>query len=156
MIVTFSALNRHREIEPNRHNAMQDFDVNVKLKLAAFWTAATFCYLYGDYFELYTPEKVTGLLSGDHVLNSPSALFIASLIMVIPPLMVVASLTLKPKANRVLNILFGAFFTLMMLLIAFGSLTPWYSFYVFLALVEALLTAAVVWNAWKWPKESDV
>ena len=134
---------------------MKDFEINIKVKLAALWTSATFCYLYGDYFELYTPEKVSSLISGEHVLNSPTFLFIASLIMVIPPLMIVLSLILKPFLNRVLNIIFGSIFTLMMILIAFGSLTPWYSFYVFLAIIESILTAVIVWNAYKWPKLSN-
>ena len=132
---------------------MKDFEINVKLKLAALWISATFCYLYGDYFELYTPGKIDSLLSGDNVLDSPEILLIAALVMVIPPLMVVASLMLKPKLNRWLNIVFGTIFTMLMLLIAVGSLTPWYSFYVFLALVESVLTALVVWHALKWPKE---
>jgi len=133
---------------------MKDFDINIKIKLAALWTSATFCYLYGDYFELYTPEKVNSLISGENVLNSPMTLFIASLIMVIPPLMIILSLILKPIPNRWLNIIFGSIFTIMMMLIAFGSLTPWYSFYVFLAIIESILTAAIVWNAYKWPKEN--
>lgn len=131
---------------------MKDFEVNLKVKLAALWTAVTFCYLYGDYFELYTPEKVQSLLSGDNVLNSPMILLVASVIMVIPPLMIVASIFLRPKPIKWLNIIFGTMFTIMMLLIAIGSLTPWYSFYVFLAIVEAMLTAIIVWNAYKWPK----
>ena len=132
---------------------MKDFEINVKLKLAALWISATFCYLYGDYFELYTPGKIDSLLSGDNVLDSPEILLIAALVMIIPPLMVVASLMLKPKLNRWLNIVFGTIFTMLMLLIAVGSLTPWYRFYVFLALVESVLTALVVWHALKWPKE---
>ena len=134
---------------------MKDFEINIKLKLAALWTAATFCYLYGDYFELYTPDKVESLISGENVLSSPMALFIASLIMVIPPLMIVASLLLKPKPNKWLNIIFGTIFTIMQILVAFGSITPWYSFYVFLAIVEAILTAVIVWNAYKWQRENS-
>ena len=133
---------------------MKDYPINIKIKLAALWTSATLCYLYGDYFELYTPEKVESLISGNNVLNSPSVLLIASTIMVIPPLMIVASLLLKPKLNKWLNILFGALFTIMMVFIAIGSLTPWYSFYVFLAIVESILTAIIVWTAINWPKES--
>jgi len=133
---------------------MKDFDINIKIKLAALWTSATFCYLYGDYFELYTPEKVNSLISGENVLDSPTTLFIASLIMVIPPLMIVLSLILKPILNRWLNMIFGSIFTIMMILIAFGSLTPWYSFYVFLAIIESILTTVIVWNAYKWPKEN--
>lgn len=133
-----------------------DFQINVKLKLAGFWTAATFCYLYGDYFELYTPEKVNSLISGDNILGNPLFLFIASVMMAIPPLMIIISLTLKPSINKWLNIVFGLFFTLIMLFIAVASFTPWYSFYVFLAIVEAILTALVVWNAIKWPRKQEV
>ena len=132
---------------------LTDFQINIKIKLAGFWIATTFCYLYGDYFELYTPEKVNSLISGENVLGSPFFLFIASLMMAIPPLMIVISLTLKPLINKWLNIVFGLFFTLLMILIAFASLTPWYSFYVFLAIVESILTAIIVWYAFKWPKD---
>ena len=138
----------------NKH-PLQDFEINPKIKLSALWAAATFCYLYGDYFELYTPEKVESLISGNNVLDSPMALFLASAILAIPSIMVVLSLVLKPVLNRWLNIIFGTLFTLMMVLIAVGSLTPWYTFYVFLAVVEAILTAVVVWTAWKWPRQAS-
>ncbi|MBK8504656.1 MAG: hypothetical protein IPL46_22075 [Saprospiraceae bacterium] len=134
---------------------MKDFDINIKIKLASLWTSVTFCYLYGDYFELYTPEKVDSLITGENVLNSPVFLFVASFIMAIPPLMIVFSIMLKPTINKWLNIVFGTIFTLMMVLIAVGSLTPWYGFYVFLAILESILTATIVWNASKWPKENS-
>lgn len=135
---------------------LQDFEINVKLKLAAFWTAVTFCYLYGDYFELYTPEKVNSLLSGNNILNSPLLLLIASLVMAIPPLMIILTLTLKPSINKWLNIIIGCIFTLMMVLVGAGSLTVWYSFYVFLAFLEATLTTIIVWKAIKWPRNEQV
>ena len=135
-----------------RTTPLIDYPINLKQKLAAFWAAATFCYLYGDYFELYTPEKVNSLLSGENVLGDPLYLFIASFMMAIPALMVVISISLKPRLNRLLNIFFGLFFTLIMLFIAVVSLTPWYSFYVFLAVVEATLTSIIVWIAVKWPR----
>lgn len=139
----------------NKKPVLKDFEINIKIKLAALWTATTFCYLYGDYFELYTPGKVESLVSGKNVLDSPAALFIASIILTIPSLMIILSLVLKPKINKVLNIVFGSLFTIMMVLIAIGSLTSWYTFYVFLAIVEAILTFVIVWKAFKWPKQAD-
>jgi hypothetical protein len=58
------------ENQPIR-SKFKDFEVNTKIKLAFLWTAVTLCYLYGDYFELYTPGKVEGLISGDNLLNTP-------------------------------------------------------------------------------------
>lgn len=134
---------------------LEEPKINVRLRLAALWTAATFCYLYGDYFELYTPGKVESLLSGESGLESPLILFIASVVMAIPPLMIVLSLSLRPKATRLLNIVVGVLFTVMMLLIAIGSLTSWYAFYVFLALLESVLTIIVVKTAWNWPRVEE-
>jgi hypothetical protein len=127
--------------------------VNIKIKLSAIWTSVVFCYLYGDYFELYVPDKIDSLLSGNNALDSPTKLFIASLILATPSLMIALSLLLKPKVNRMLNIVFGTLFTLMMLLIGFNSLTPWYSYYVFLAFLESLITCTIVWLAWYWPRK---
>ena len=139
----------------NKTKALIDFDINIKIKLAALWTATTFCYLYGDYFELYTPGKVESLISGENVLNSPLMLFIASIILAIPPLMIFLSLVLKPTINRILNIVFGLLFTIMMVLTAIDSFTPWYTFYVFLAIVEAILSIIIVWKAFKWPRQDE-
>lgn len=133
---------------------LKDFEVNTKIKLAGIWIAVTLCYLYGDYFELYTPEKVEGLLSGNSGLDSPLKLLFASIMMTVPALMVFLSLITKPGLNRWLNIIFGSIFTLIMVLIAIGSLTPWYSFYVYLALVESVLTFLIVRMAVQWPKTS--
>lgn len=133
-----------------------DFEVNIKLKLAMLWIATTFCYVYGDYFELYTPDKVEGLLNGNNGLESPVILFIASIVMTIPPVMILLSLVLKPRLNRVFNIIFGSLFTIMMVLIAVSSLTPWYTFYVYLAIVESILTSIIVWQAIKWPRSTTM
>jgi Family of unknown function (DUF6326) len=132
---------------------LQDFNINIKLRLAALWTSVTLCYLYGDYFELYVPEKTKGLVTGDNLLNSPLNLFLAALMLAIPAVMVFLSVALKPAVNKWLNIVFGIFFTLIMLLIAVTSLEPWRAFYVLLALVESILTSMIVWYAVKWPKE---
>jgi hypothetical protein len=67
--------------------------------------------------------------------------------------MVCLSIILKPTINKWSNIVFGIFFTAIMLLIATTSLTPWRTFYVFLAIVESIITSLIVWYAWRWPKQ---
>ena len=137
-------------------NSFEDFKINVKIKLSVLWTTVTLCYLYGDYFELYVPKKVEGFISGETGLDSPLKLFAASVLLAIPALMVFLSITLKPKINRWLNIIFAIFFTAIMVLIAFTSITPWRTFYVFLAIVESIVTSLIVWYAWKWPKQNPL
>lgn len=133
-------------------NNLSDFEINIKIKLAFLWAAVTLCYLYGDYFELYVPRKAAGLVSGDNLLNTPMKLLSASILLAIPAIMVFLSIILKPKLNRFLHILFGIFFTAIMVLIALSSLTAWKSFYVFLAILESSITSIIVIYAWKWPK----
>lgn len=133
-------------------NALEDTRVNIKIKLAALWASVTLCYLYGDYFELYVPQKTQGLVNGENLLDSPMKLFTAALLLAIPALMVSFSIFLKSSINRWLNIVTGLLFTAIMVLIAFTSLTPWRTFYVFLAIVESCITMMIVYYAWKWPK----
>jgi Family of unknown function (DUF6326) len=136
-------------------NDFEDIKVNIKIKLSALWTSVTLCYLYGDYFELYTPKKVEDLISGDNLLNSPTNLFAASVLLAIPAVMVGLSVLLKPSINRWLNIIFGLFYTGIMLLIAATSLEAWRAFYVFLAILESIITSLIVWYAWTWPKQDN-
>ncbi|MGH2666505.1 DUF6326 family protein [Flavobacterium sp.] len=135
-------------------NNLQDFKVNIKIKLSALWASVMFCYIYGDYFSLYVPQKIQGFISGNTLLNSPVKLFSASLLMAIPAVMIVLSIMLKPGINKLFNILFGIFYTAIMLLIAVTTIAPWWAFYVFLALVEVVITATIVWQAWHWPKNA--
>ncbi|MDG1572501.1 DUF6326 family protein [Robiginitalea sp. M366] len=127
--------------------------INIKIKLAALWTSVTLCYLYGDYFELYTPDKVESLISGENNLDNPVKLLIASIILAISSVMVAGSVILQSKINRILNIIFGSLFTIMMVIIGVLSTNEWYLFYVFLAFLESILTTMIVWHAWNWPKE---
>lgn len=131
---------------------LENTRVNIKFRLSALWTSVTLCYLYGDYFELYVPQKVEGMLNGENLLDSPGKLFAATAALAIPALMVFLSMQLRPSFSRILNIVTGLFFTVVTLLIAFTSIAPWRAFYVFLAITESVLTALIVWYAVKWPR----
>lgn len=133
-------------------NDFEDIKVNIKIKLSALWASVTLCYLYGDYFELYVPQKTQGLVNGVNLLDNPMKLFAASVLLAIPALMVFLSIILKPKINRQLNIVLGIFYTAIMLLIAITSITPWRIFYVFLAVVESVITSMIIYYAWNWEK----
>ncbi|MFH7013352.1 DUF6326 family protein [Flavobacterium sp. FlaQc-52] len=131
---------------------LEDFKINIKIKLSAMWASVMFCYIYGDYFSLYVPNKVEEFIDGEAMLDTPFKLFAATLLMTVPALMIFLSVVLKPKINRGLNIVFGILYTAIMLLIAVTSIAPWWTFYVFLAVVESFITALIVWNAYKWPR----
>jgi hypothetical protein len=140
----------------SKKNNLDDLKVNVKIKLSALWTSVTLCYLYGDYFELYVPKKVEGLLGGNNLLDSPTKLFFAAVLLAIPALMVFLSILLKASINRWLNIFVGLFFTIIMLFITSVSISPWKTFYAFLAILESIITSLIVYYAWSWSKQNQI
>jgi len=112
-----------------------------------------FCYVYGDYFELYIPGKLQGMLQGQMAPLGPvtqGVLMGTAILMAVPSLMIFLSIALPPAFSRWLNIVTGLFYAGIMLLIAVNG--GW-AFYVFFALVEVALTALVVWSAWAWPRQ---
>ena len=68
---------------------LEEASVNIRIKLAALWTAAMFFYIYGDFFSLYIPGHAGKLVSGDTLLNTPIKLFAASVLMAIPPMIII-------------------------------------------------------------------
>ena len=43
---------------------LKDIEVNVKIKLALFWVALMFFYLYNDLFSMFQPGHVAELVEG--------------------------------------------------------------------------------------------
>lgn len=132
--------------------AFTDVPVHVRFKLAALWASVTLCYLYGDYFGLYVPGKLQNMIDGrmgPMGLTTQAVLVKATVMMAIPSLMVFLALTLRPALNRWVNIVFGIAFTAIMAITMSGA----WNFYLFLGVVEMGLTLAIVWYAWRWPRE---
>jgi Family of unknown function (DUF6326) len=133
--------------------ALNEFKLNTRLKLVALWTAVMFCYVYGDYFALYIPGEASKLVSGDTLLNNPLRVFAASVLMALPPFVIIASVLARASVAKWLNIIFGFIFTAIMILIAVTSIpiTPEVSAYVFYAVLESAITITIIWQAGKWP-----
>lgn len=131
---------------------LENYKVNIRIQLSALWASVMFCYIYGDYFELYVPGKVTALLDGSNMLDSPIKLFLATFILAIPAFMIFLSLILSPILTKWLNIAIGLFMTLITLLVGITSISAWKSFYVFLSFLESLLTIIIIVKSWSWPK----
>ncbi|MEO8726113.1 MAG: DUF6326 family protein [Acidobacteriaceae bacterium] len=130
---------------------LEDIKLNVRLKLFALWSSVMFFYIYGDYFELYQPGKLQAMIAGRTALGAVSQGILLGMaaVMVIPGLMVFLSLVLPSRVNRWLNVVFGAAYTVIMILAIKGG---WH-FYIFFGLIEITLTALIVWYAWTWPKQ---
>lgn len=135
------------EVTPTRSD---DAFVPVRQKLAALWTTVMFCFVYGDYFELYVPGKLGDMLNGEMALGEvtqPMLVGTAAL-MVVPSLMIALTVVLPVVVSRWLNVTVGLFYAAIMSAILFSG--AWL-FYAMFALVEISLMLMVVWKAWRWP-----
>jgi hypothetical protein len=135
----------------------EDSKINVKFKLSALWVAVMFCYVYGDFFSLFVPGRIQHLMDGESGAGetTPVKLLLYAVLMTLPSLMIFLSLALKAKINRIVNIITGTFFTLVMVLVVATSIDRWMLFYTFLGVVEIIITCLIVGYALKWPKSEN-
>jgi hypothetical protein len=92
------------------------------------------------------------MLEGKMVPLGPTTqgvLLFTSGMMAIPSVMVFLSLALKPNLNRWVNIILGVVYTVIILI----TMPDAWAFYIFLGIVEVVLTALIVWYAWNWPRQ---
>lgn len=132
------------------NSVFKDFPVNVKIIISSLWVAVMFCYVYGDYIQIYVPGiladamEVTAAKEGIEI-----EFFAVALLMSIPSLMIFFTLVLKPSINRWLNIVIPVLYII--LLVAVNLETTWI-YYLYLTAIEILLSVTTVWYAWNWPK----
>ncbi|RYU93596.1 DUF6326 family protein [Emticicia agri] len=131
-------------------NALQDFKVSVKLKIATLWASFMFLYAYVDYFHLYMPGSIKDILAGKVFVFDISYIFllIAMILVTIPTLMIFLSIALPAKINRLTNIIVAAVLIPYMLFNLAGE--AWLHMY-FAAVVEVVLLCLIICSAWKWP-----
>jgi len=140
--------------------AFEDIRVHVRLKLFALWSSVMFFYIYADYFQLWAPGHLQGMLAGRLPFpgNSQGVLLRMAGIMVVPCLMPFLSVVLPVRLNRWLNIIFGVVYTLVMIAVVIVAIVTfkisWY-FYIMYGLIEIILTLLVVWYAWTWPQQAS-
>ena len=132
---------------------LEDRKVNVKIRLALLWVALMFFYIYNDIFSLFQPGHVADLVEGqlEGVQFTQSLLFGAALLMAFPSFMVLMSLTLKARKNRLLNIVVGILHILVLIGTQFvGEGETWYYWGLY-EVLEALFLILIIRTAWKWP-----
>jgi hypothetical protein len=134
-----------------RSVGLADSPVPIRVQLSALWASVTLCYLYCDYFELYQPGKLSGMLAGQMGPMGPTTqgvLLGASIVLAVPAVLVALCLLLSPRLCRGVNVVAGVVYTAIMLLL----LPRVWHFYQFFATVEIALTGGIVWRAWRWPR----
>jgi len=136
-----------------RSGHLEDIRVPVRLKLSALWVSLMFCYIYGDYFGLYQPGTLQGMLQGRMGplgVTTQGVLLGTALLMAIPSVMVFLSLALWPGVSRWANVVLGLVYTIIIVISMPGA----WAFYIFLGVIEAALSLSIAWCAWRWPRDT--
>lgn len=126
-----------------------DVKIDLKVKLAALWAGVMFLYVYADIFQLYVPGFVEEIVSGNAPIGSQASLVGASVLMVVPSVMVFLSVLLPARSNRITNISVGLFQSVLMIV---TFLMPSEPFYYLMGSTEVAITLGIVWLAWNWPR----
>jgi hypothetical protein len=148
-------------METARHvptnSALKELLIPVQAKLAAAWTSLMFLVIYIDYFHLYQPGEIDEIRGGVifEFDISGTLMSIFFVIIAIPALMVMLSMTLPARVNRVTNLVVASLYIPIMVFNAAGA--SWdYAFYYALTIgVEVLILAFILRSAWTWPRTAS-
>jgi hypothetical protein len=120
---------------------MQD----TRIILSGIWVAVMLTFLLGDVLRIFAGDFETGKLAGGFQSTQAMWLLIA-VIMLIPILMVVLTLTLPYPAIRWVNIIAAIFWVIFNLV----GLPYKGAYDNFLIVVSLVFNALIIWYAWKW------
>ncbi|WP_298945140.1 DUF6326 family protein [uncultured Microbacterium sp.] len=135
--------------------ALLDQGVPVQAKLAAAWTSFVFLYVYVDILAFYKPGVVDDILIGVvwEFDITPTWAITALTLLAIPIFMVVLSMTLPARANRITNLIVASLQVPFAAFNAVGQLgESWMYFYLLGVALELILLALILRYAWTWPR----
>ena len=129
---------------------LEPFSVNVRIKVSALWTSMLFVFAYVDLFSLYRPGFRADLERGEvgGLTVDQAFLLGTTAYVVIPSLMVFGALVLRPRVNRIANILLSILYAVTIVASAIGEWT----YYILGSVIEIALLGAVAYYAWTWPR----
>ncbi len=124
--------------------------VNVRIRISALWTAMLLVFVYVDLYRYYRADYRAEVEAGE---LGPFAITQWTLVgttayVLLPILMVVGTLVLRPAIARVANIALGVLYAVT---IVAGAIGEWY-YYVLGSVIELALLAGIVRCAWTWPR----
>lgn len=136
-------------------NNLEDWQIDVKIKLAALWVSVVLIYLYADLFTFFVPGYLTEIMEGEMagIPITQELLLTFMIFMTIPSLMVFLSLALKAKINRWANIIVSI---LQLGLVVPSIIGDSNIHFIFASSVETVLLAIIVYFAWTWQTKESV
>ncbi len=127
--------------------------IDVKLVLSALWIAMLIVFAYVDIFGFFRADILRAALDGKVAAMGIAVdqvfLVLTTAYVLIPTLMVVLSLVLRPRVNRIVNIVVALVYAVSIIASCIGE--GWV-YYLLGSAVEVVLLVAIVRTAWAWPR----
>ncbi len=141
---------------PPSQRTLEDSRMPVQAKLTAAWTSLMFFVIYIDYFHLYQPGAIDQIRGGGifEFDITPTLLTIFLVVIGIPALMVMLSMTLPARVNRATNLVVASLYIPVMVFNAAGASWDWAFYYGLSIGLEVLLLAFILHSAWTWPRRT--
>ncbi|NOJ61746.1 DUF6326 family protein [Arthrobacter sp. 260] len=141
-------------IQTKTPNLLDNLPIPVRAKLSAAWTSLMFFVIYVDYFHLYQPGAIDQIRGGviyEFDISGP-LLTIFVVVIGIPALMILLSMTLSARVNRSTNLVVASLYIPIMVFNAASTDWEWASFYALSIGIEVLILVFVLRSAWTWPR----
>lgn len=143
-------------MKSNRKHAriLEDVKISVKIKLSALWAVMMFLYIYADYQTLLQPGLLEQIIAGEvgGTRFTQAVLFGGAIFVSIPSIMIFLSLALKPKVNRLANIILGSVY-IVAVIANLLTLEEIWAYFVFYTVAEIFLNLLIIRYAWRWPEK---
>lgn len=123
---------------------------DVKIRISALWFFVILSDLANVLMSLAYPGALVELLEGITSFGA-EVMFVGAIIVLIPLVMAVSTLTLRDSINRWLNIILGAVFAIIFIgnFIELATTMP-AAYILLLSLAGIIAPIVIVWYAWKW------
>jgi hypothetical protein len=133
---------------------LSDTKLDIKIKLSALWISLMFLFVYADLKAIYQTGIVEAIIKGEIIGMKINDMFLlcSAILMSIPAIMLVLSIFLKPKLNRVFNIIFSLLFVIVNTGTYFAPGKVWW-YYIYFTSLEYLICIFIIWFSWRWPKK---
>jgi len=124
-----------------------------KIRISLLWLFTIISDLANVLMSLSHPGVMEELMTGALSVG-PVLMFVGAIVVLIPLVMAVLTLTLKDSLNRWLNIILGIFISIVFLgnLIELATIMP-AAHILLLSVAGFIAPVLIVWYAWKWPKQ---
>ena len=138
-----------------KNKKLNDFTVNLRVKLAGLWTALMLLYIYCDIYSTFRTgfleEAMAGKMGPFDVSQITLAAFGA--LMLIPILMIPACLFIKANIIKWANIIVGIIYALVNIGNLIGETWVYYWLY---GILELAVTVSIIIFALKWEKTEGI